>query len=373
MSNEIVIFCESYPQIKNALYLITENYCSHPTTVVITGHNDLLKFSKVINEKAFDNNINIVSFESFPAQMAGNSRKIIKMLYLIPDIIRERSYLRAIYEKYFARLVGADIYFCGRCFNPSSFYLLKRLSKVNRIIYMPDPTYDVVQVLKSTPNNIRELVIWFRFKAAYGHDLMISQFPYLRNIPTMPDSFFEKRVHRVIKQEERNKMLQDFDTSVFRVFDEGKCSVLYLDEDPVGGGYISDSEDFRNTMGNIFNTLKKHFPENSIARKYHPNFHGNRDLIKIGIILPDFIPAEFLYNDKIKVYLGLYSLALANVTKGTVVSLMYLFNFKNETSREQVKNEFLQWSHTNVLFPKSLDEFEKILIDINNHRLEEAK
>lgn len=363
--NEVVIFCESYPQIENTLYLATQNYQNQPVTVVTTGYHDLFEFFKVMNEKAFENGINIVYFEIYPARMAQACSRIIKALYLLPDIVRERRYLQSIYNKYFTQLTGADIYFSGRCFNPHTFFLLKKLSKANRIIYMPDPSFDVVQILNSTPRNIFELAIWLRFKMAYGWDLMITQFPYQRCIPTIPDGFFKEHVDRVIEREERKMMLQGFDKSRFRVFNEGNYRVMYFHQDIFEAGYISDGESFQKTITGVFDILSKYFPADSIALKYHPNSQHKKDLIKIGVTLPDFIPAEFLYDERIELYLGFYSMALANVTRGLAVSLMDMVTFRDEETREQLKKELLQWSKKEILFPKSLAEFEKILIDIN--------
>ena len=41
--------------------------------------------------------------------------------------------------------------------------------------------------------------------------------------------------------------------------------------------------------------------------------------------------------------------------------------------KEKLKDALIQWSHTDILFPQTLDEFERILIDIKNHKLEEGK
>jgi len=62
--------------------------------------------------------------------------------------------------------------------------------------------------------------------------------------------------------------------------------------------------------------LSKYFPENEIARKYHPHSPGDKTMIKTGDVLPDFIPAEFLYNDNVKIYLSLFSGSIANVENG---------------------------------------------------------
>jgi hypothetical protein len=351
MNNEVVIFCESYPQIKNTLYIINENYPAHPITIIITGYDDLLKFFTVINEKVYHNSIKIVFYKNFAAKMGEFCNRFIKALYLFPDIVREKLHLRAIFQRHLARLAGADIYFSDRCLNPGTFYHLKKLYRKNRLVYMPSPVYDAIQILKSTPRNIFELAIWIRYKLVFGLDLQISQFTYLRIVPNIPDKFLERHIDRIINQEER-------------VFNEGNYRVMYFHQDIFEAGYVSDAESFQKTIAGVFDTLSKYFPADSIALKYHPNSKSNRDIIKIGVTLPDFIPAEFLYDERIELYFGLYSLALANVTQGTVVSLMDMISFISQESKERLKYELLQWSHREILFPKSLTEFERILVDI---------
>ena len=69
----------------------------------------------------------------------------------------------------------------------------------------------------------------------------------------------------------------------------------------------------------------------------NPNYDGDKTMIKVGDVLPDFIPAEFLYSEKTKIYLGHFSLALAHVEKGLAVSLIDLVSFKNDSVREYLR------------------------------------
>ncbi|MFC1952778.1 hypothetical protein ACFLWR_01425 [Chloroflexota bacterium] len=368
--SEVIIFCESFLQVKNALYLVTKNYKEHPVTLVISGHEDLLKLFHVVNEKAFVNAVNIVHVKAYPARMARTTSLIIKALYLLPDIASEKRYLRNIYEKHLAFLSGNDVYFFDRCFNPITFYFLKKLSKANRITFMPDSSYDVIQRLKSYPRNIKELAVFLSYKLIYGYDLTMIKYPYLRGIPTIPDRFFRDNVTKIIDKEESGILLQDFDTGQFKIMDTDEYRVMYFDTDLVNSAYISDSDAVLKVLNGVFNSLSKFFPEETVALKYHPDYQGDKNLIKFGHVLPDYIPGEFLYDPGIVMYFGFYSMALSNVKTGLTVSLIDLVNFDRNETREQIKSELIQLSCTDILFPQSLDEFEGILAETKEKQSE---
>ena len=369
-TGEVVIFCESYPQIENALYVATHHCHNHPITLVITGNSDLFKFFQVINERVFRSttrrvySTNVVYFENYQGQIAKAGSKIQKAFHLLPDIVKERRHLKGIFDKHFAKLTGAQVFFFGKCSNPGTFYLLKKLGKTNSLVYMPESAYDALTIEKAAPTNITELVNLARFKLVYGHDIVMVNFPYMRGVPCMPEKFFSKNVDKVISREERDSMLKDFDLSRFKVFDVGDYSVMYFHEDLDRLGYVSDTETFKRELTRVLDILGKHFPANKVARKYHPNSGGTKTMIQFGDVLPDFIPAEFLFNEKVKMYLGLCSRALANVEKGLPVSLMDLVTFRNDRTRDELKKILIQWSRSEILFPKSLGEFERILTDL---------
>ena len=365
---EVVIFCESYPLIKNCLYVATHNCHDNSITLVIPGNHDLLNFFQVINEKVFHNAINLIYLELYHARRV-TAKGIKKVFHVLPDIIKERRYLKGIFDKYFAELKGAEIFFSSRYFCPYTFYLLKRLSKRNELVHICDPSMDVMTVEKFTPTNIINLVSLIILKLIFGWDVIMGKLPYTR-FPCMPDKFINKKVEKVIDREERNEMMKDFDLSQFKIFDVGNYSVIYFDES--SGyicAYITDKNTFRRELVEIFDILTRYFPEKEIARKYHPSYPGDKTMIKIGDILPDFIPAEFLYNDNVKMYISLFSGSIANVEKGLAVSIADLISFKSDESRNQLKEILIQMSRSEILFPQSLDEFERILIDLKGQRI----
>lgn len=360
--SKVVIFCESYPQIKNALYVATHNCHDNSITLVIPGNHDLLKFFQVINERVFRNAINIIYFQPYQARRV-TAKGIKKVFHVLPDIIKERRYLKGIYNKYFAELKGAEIFFSDRYWNPYTFYLLKKLSKTIRLVYIPDPAHDVLPIDKFAPTNIVDLVSLIILKLIYGWDMTMGKLLNMK-LPYMSDKFFNREVDKVIDREERDEMMKNFDLSQFKIFDVGNYSVIYFDDGLIASGYVTDKNTFRRELTNIFNILGKYFPEKKIALKYHPRHNSDKSMIEIGDVLPDFIPAEFLYNNNIKMYISFFSLSIANVEKGLAVSIADLISFKSDESRNQLKEILIQRSRSEILFPQSLDEFERILIDL---------
>ncbi|GEM_PF-2156411 len=361
MINEVVIFCESYPQIKNTLYLAGQNYQNHPVTIVIPGMTDLYKFINLVNEKAFQSKLKVVYFDAYRGRIGKPGSRIIKAFFLFPEIIQERRYLRSVFKKRLALIQGADVFFFGMDFNPVIYYLLNAFGKTNRLVFMPDPMYDSVSIPEANPSNLIEMVHLLRYKLIYGRDMVLGKHPLRQKVPRMPDSFFETRVDRVISGGERESMIKGFDVSRIMLLDDSDYGIMFFHEELVEQDYISDASTFERILADVFNVIRKHLPEDKVAIKYHPGYPESKTAVPFGIRLPDFIPAEFLYNDKIKMYLGISSRALSNVEKGLAVSLINIVNFKSETVKERLKEMLIKSSHSEILFPESLDEFERIL------------
>ena len=357
---QVVIFCESYPQVKYTLCIARHNYRDCSITVVIPHKYDLFKFFKLANEKLFHNTINVVYFELYRRRIATKASRIKKILYILPDIVNERRRLKEIYNEYFAGLRGAEVFFFSRHFVSYSFYILKRLSGANRLVFMPDEAWDILLVDKYTPTSIVDLAILVMMKLTFGWDITRSKLNCDgRGISSISDAFINKKVDKVISREEENGVMKSFDWRKFKVFDTSNYSVIYFDSPSVAG--ITDYDIHKRELTEIFTILGKYFPEKEIARKYHPDYPCDKAMLEIGDILPDFIPAELLYNDKVKMYLGINSCSITNVEKGLVVSIMYLITGRNDEARQQSKERLIQMSRSEILFPKSLDEFERIV------------
>jgi len=361
--SEIVIFCENYTTIKRTLYLATRNRYDYRITLVILGNPDLFKFFQVINDKVFRDTINLMYIKLYRSERL-TAKGMKKVFHLLSDIVKERRYLKEIFNKYFTELEGCEVFFSGRAFAGHLFYLLKRLNKKNKLVYISASSPNATPLRKYTPTNIIHLAELIKLKLIYGCDTTMGQLPHLKGFFYIPDKFIEKKVGRVIDWEEMTGMIKDFDLSQFKVFDASNYSVIYFDQHLEKTGYVTDVDTYQRELTEVFNILSKYFPEKEIARKYHPNLNSDKAMIKVGDVIPDFIPAEFLYNERTEIYLGFTSGALANVEKGLAVSLIELVTFKDDETREQLREFVMGLSHSEILFPKSLDELEKIMSNL---------
>ena len=165
---QVVVFCESYPHIKYALYLIVRDYRHCSITVVIPSKHSLFKFFSLVNERLFHNKLDLVYFEVYQRRTTTRISKMKKAIYILPDIIYERKRLREIYSEYFSRFSNAEIYFFSRHFASYSYYLLNKLSGVNRLVFMPDEAWDIISMRRYTPTDIVSLVVLAMMKLTFN-------------------------------------------------------------------------------------------------------------------------------------------------------------------------------------------------------------
>ncbi|MBI4333125.1 MAG: hypothetical protein HY673_17810 [Chloroflexi bacterium] len=359
--SEVVIFCDAYPQIKNALYVAMQHKDKHRITVTVTGDRDLFQFLQLANEKAFDNSLQLVYLDGYIWRIATVRSRIAKAFWFVPDMIGESRYLARVFSRNFARFRGAEVFFFSRYFNASLIYLLRKLGRHNRLTFMPDRLNDALSMQTVVAANIDDLAYLARCKLVYGRHTELAMHPAGLKVPGLSDKFLQEKVDRIIGPEESNSMLQGFDLSQFKIFDVSDYSVAYFDEDLVEHDYVRDTQAYKKILDGVFQVLARHFPEDRVAIKYHPASTDRRVTVGFGRVLPDFVPAEFLYHDNVKMYLDFASMALANVERGLAVSLMDMVPLKDEETRRYLRDYLLRQSRSPILFPKSLGEFERIV------------
>jgi hypothetical protein len=365
--NHVYIFCASYGEIKRTLYLAEKYSREHPIKIIIPGVHDLyLFFQEILKKNILPPSVSVIYFEHFaPAKV--KAKVILKPWHVIPDIINERRYLKAIFQKYFAATEGCDVYFCSRGFDGYIFYLIKQLSSKNRIINTSPTPPKLDPIKQYFPSNIFDLARLAVYKLTYGLDVALGKLPQLKGFIFMTDKFMAKTVDEFISWEDMDAMLKHFDYGRYRVFNTGRYRVIYFDDSSLNAGYIPDKEVYRRELKSVFDILLKYYPENEIARKYHPSYPDDKTLITAGDILPDFIPAELLYDPNVDLYLSVYSFSLSNVEEGLAVSIGDLITFKNKEEGNTFKQNITQLSKTKILFPGSLEEFEHICSKLKKH------
>ena len=152
--SRIVILCEAYGSIDYPLYVLENEKVDVPVTIFITALKDLYLLFQALNEKVLNNSLELVYYPPFISKWS-KMKGIKRWLYILPDILRERRHLKQFYNRHFARLEDATIIFSSPGYSGVKIYVLRRLSKRNRLVYISHgPPY----MGKYTPANIVDLV-----------------------------------------------------------------------------------------------------------------------------------------------------------------------------------------------------------------------
>ena len=362
---KIVILCESYASVKYVIYRLTHENGDTRPVVFIPALKDLYHLFQVINEKVFHNKLELIYYPQYAPRRA-TTKGIKKFLSVLPDILGERRHLKRFYNRYFARLEDAEILFPSPGFGGAKIYFLRRLSKRNRLIFIdPGPPY----MGRYSPRSIRDIATLLIYKMIYGKDVQLGQWPAgkfwdTKGFPFISNSFMKNSVDSVIDWSRRDEIMEDFAWEKFRVFDTGDYKVIYFHQDLVDR-FVPDRDTFSRELKSIFNVVLRHYPEREIARKYHPGHEYNKDVIAVGEELPTYIPAEFLYDEKVQIYLAIFSWSLVNVRGGKAISLLNLITLTSDQLREEEKRMLINASRKEILFPASLEELERIISKVS--------
>ena len=369
MSNNkrIVILCEAYRSLDYLLYRLENEKVDVPVTVFITALEDLYKLCQVLNEKVFNNRLELIYYETYESRW-NKIKGIKKWLYLLPDILGERRRLKKFYDRYFAKLEGATVIFSSPAFTGVKIYVIRRLSKRNRLVFRDaGPPY----MVRYSPRSLREIATLIMYKFMYGKDTQLGQYPAVdplsKGFPLIPDSFMKNSVDSVIDWSKRAEIMKDFTWDKYRVFNTGDIKVIYFHQDLVGR-YVPDRDTFKRELDDIFKVLLRHFPEKEIAYKFHPGHELNKNIIEIGEELPIYVPAQLLYGEKVQIYLGIFSSAITNVSRAQAISLIELITFNEDKIRERFKERLITTSRMEIFFPTSLDEFEEIITNVKKQK-----
>ena len=362
-----VIISENYTSINTTLFLAEGREPDPPATIIIPANFELFKFLREINEKNFGNTLNLIYSEPYRSTMAG-ARGIRRLLHVPVDIVRERRHLKRNYAKYLAEIQGCEVYFFSRGFSGTRYYLLKKLARRNKLVYVSHTQPSVTPISRHAPGNLAELVALVIMKLTYGRGIAMGKFFYPHGLPFIPDRFMEREVDRAITWEEKEAMMKDFDVGRFRVFDAGKYEAIYFGHE-MGSETVADLDGVEKVLTGVTEILLKHFPAERIAMKQHPLHREEKTMIKAGDVLASFIPAEFLRHQGVKVYLSPYSLSITNLTGGKAISLVELIPVVSQERREMLKELLVKQSRTEILFPETLEELDAMLVDAKRQKM----
>ena len=351
----IYIFCESYVQLENTLFVIEQNLDRSPITVIVDRKPDLLKLFKFLKKKKYGPRIDIIYLARFQESQNG-----LRWVNFVKDIIGEKRHLAELYRKYFKEIENATIYFFCRLFTPYTFYMLKRLIKRNEVRYIYPVEYDELEMRKVRGKGVKVLARKARLKILFGRGLTLTEIPHVMRFPYIKDSFM-KNINRCIMKDERNRLMKDFSLANLSLFPNENYKVVFYDSGI--DEYLGDVESYKKVLEEIFGIVMEYYDKEQIYIKYHPDEHS-MDLSSYGEVVPSFIPGELLHK-KDAILLSIMSTCIYNVQAGYAVSLINLFEYKSKEVRDNLKNLFLKRANKdNVLLPDTMGDFRIIISEI---------
>tara|TARA_B100001175_G_C19513768_1_gene645718 strand:+ start:2466 stop:3599 length:1134 start_codon:yes stop_codon:yes gene_type:complete len=357
-SKNMVVFVQSYPNLINTLYLINNGDIYQKVTVCIIKNINLYKFldsRKSFYKKEIDiifTDDEEISFDSI-------------YNFIISFITVKFKIKRSLYK---LKFIDSDLFFFSRAFTTLGFYLIKNIKNHNQLIHFPDPGCDVYQLSDSKPNSIKQVILLLIYKLLYGKELVFGNAGRKLNTNyffKISDSYFYKNVNLCLTIDERKKLQTDFTLDSFASNNLNKYSVVYFDKDMLRDN-LCDKSLYNNELTNIFKILKKYINKEDLAKKYKPGrtTNLNKKIINYGFLVDDFIPAEFLINSNVKVYLGMTSIAMANIESGNIISLVNLVTYLDPIKKERSIDNLEKRKKTLIYYPNTIIEFENLLVNI---------
>ena len=355
----MLILAQSYPHVKNVLYLI-DRYISDTNNIklLVFKNEQLYFFFKRINSEHFNKAVDIYF-------IPGYSSKFNFILFRY-NIILEKISLISHFNKSCNNLSNQNIYFFSKSFTDYGYYFLKRLWKKNIIFHIKDPACDIYTIRDGHPKTIKDFIQLLYAKLLLGRHIVFGDTgrKNFQNFFKISEKFYGKIVRKTFLTKERNRIQSNFKFSKFSIKNYNDFKVLYFDKDVVKDR-LCDDKIFQKEIEAIFGVITEFFSSDEIGKKYKPNrtTDYNKNRLKVGKIIPDYIPAELLYNNCVNIYFGITSIALANIKKGNIISLAYLITFNNPEMREgSVNNQESRKISKKIYYPKTLNELRNLII-----------
>ena len=352
----MVVFVQSYPNLINTLYLLSNSFIYEKVTVYVINNINLYKFLN-ITKKHFKKKIEITLIKQ-------KEILFISIYDFIKSFINIKLSINEISSSINSK--NCDIFFFSKAFTTLGFCLIKNIKKQNKLIHVPDPGCDVYQLSDSKPNGLKQLIILSVYKALYGRELVFGYAGKELNTEfffKISDNYFYKNVNLFLTIKERKKLQHNFTLDSFIDDNQKKFRVIYFDKDMLKDN-LCDKTLYKDELTAIFKILKKHINKDDLAKKYKPGRTTNLNKLNInyGSLVDDFIPAELLINSNVKVYLGMTTMAMANIKSGNIISLVNLVTYLDPLKKQRSIDNLEKRKKTTVYYPNTLIEFENLLV-----------
>ena len=265
-------------------------------------------------------------------------------------------------EKIADNINGEKVFFSINIFGIWYLYLIKCLSKNNKIFFKPlDPNYEIVN---------------FSFK------LMFQQEKYLTSLKDVIIMFFLTKIYFDIfnihnkyvlginneSLKKRYFSLNEVKTdSIFKrnvktinyIFKLKKNDVLIIDS-PIDNCYTYP----KNLMLEICENFS--YLNLSVSVKKHPNFKISDELLDAFYKIPDHIPSELIDYSHYKIIIGNKSSSLIELSEyKSVISILNMTNYFNNEIKQRLINVNLEdFNNYKISSPFTMEDFKQELIKI---------
>lgn len=361
MDHPILILAQSYPHVKNVLYLL-DKYVDTGASITLLVFNNryLYKYFSELNVEHFGSSVKLVFVPRYEPRFA------VRLINYFS--VFDRYYLYSSFQRHCREMKDYEIFFFSQAFTDYGYYYLRKLYRKNRITHIQDPGTDIYNITDGKPKGIRSFFSLLHMKMLYGRHIVFGDTGRKKfsTFFKISDKFYNMIVQRKIFKEERDDLQADFSLEKYTIQKYSKYQVIYFDKDVVRDG-VAEEGKFQKAMDEIFEVISEYVPDDQIGRKYKPNrtTDHNRERINHGEIIPDHIPAEMLYSENVRVYLGITSIALANIETDNVVSLVHLIPFNDSIDMNgSIKNQEMRRKNNIIHYPRSMPELRNILDEL---------
>tara|TARA_B000000475_G_scaffold105325_2_gene85530 strand:+ start:32847 stop:33956 length:1110 start_codon:yes stop_codon:yes gene_type:complete len=356
---KIIIFIQSYPPLKTALYLLDKYKKTASLSVYVFENLSIFHFFNKLNSQFFNNRINIYFVDGY------------RGYGFIPiKTISEKFYLTKRFKSVFPKdsRLNNEIFFFSKDFTDHQFYFIKRLFKNNRLNHIPDPGCDVYTIKDKKFLSFSESIKLILRIFVCGKSIRIGDITNIKSNSALfykiSDKFYRKNINKKFLPLERDRLLKDFKLDKYSFSNKYNYEVIYYDKELIKTE-LCDKDILKDDFKKIFKVISSYVSKNKVAIKL-PGVRSSKEslgILSYGISLDHHIPAELYYSKKVKLYLGVTSTALSNIDNGTVISIAYLINYRSgkEIYRDRSIANQEKRSKGKIYYPKTMDEFTELV------------
>ena len=311
---EILIFCQAPADIQYALTIYDENKKSMDISIYCINVEGMFNFLESLK-------LNLKQLVFIPYDIYLSYKNPIK-------IFRARRKLISLYKRYFESNSDNDIYFFSHFFDFITFFMVAKLSKKNKVIFVNHYDDAICKNYKRPKLSIRYLKSYSLYKLNTGIDFKFYQF----NKRFIPEFNLEKYKIEELKENILDKKV--FKLFSYKIKNNNKKSILYLEMDYKKSNFIDNYEKVTIDVMKIIKS-KGYY----IYLKAHPRLGYSNFLNEyVDDFINQDIPAEFIDVQKFDYILGISSSAIAffsKISNVKVFSLLELYQYNSEDVKKR--------------------------------------